>query len=32
MSLFRVNVVACNPKQESQVTPAIDVLVDTAWN
>ena len=29
MSLFRVNIVACNPKQESLVTPAIDVLVDT---
>ena len=29
MSLFRVNIVACNPKQESMVTPVIDVLVDT---
>jgi predicted aspartyl protease len=29
MSLFRVNVVACNPQQEDRGTPAIDVLVDT---
>ena len=29
MSLFRVNVVACNPQREDQVTPLIDVLVDT---
>jgi predicted aspartyl protease len=29
MSLFRVNVVACNPQHEDQITPAIDVLVDT---
>jgi predicted aspartyl protease len=29
MSLFRVNIIACNPKQEELVTPAIDVLVDT---
>jgi predicted aspartyl protease len=29
MSLFKVNVVACNPKQEESVTPAIEVLVDT---
>jgi len=29
MSLFRVNVVACNPQREDRVTPAIDALVDT---
>jgi predicted aspartyl protease len=29
MSLFRVNVVACNPQREDRVTPSIDVLVDT---
>jgi len=29
MRLFKVNVVACNPKQEESVTPAIEVLVDT---
>jgi predicted aspartyl protease len=29
MSLFRVNVVACNPQHEDRVTPSIDVLVDT---
>ena len=29
MSLFKVNVVACNPQREDQVTPAIEVLVDT---
>jgi predicted aspartyl protease len=29
MSMFRVNVVACNPQNEASVTPAIDVLVDT---
>jgi predicted aspartyl protease len=29
MSLFKVNVVACNPKREDQVTPPIEVLVDT---
>ena len=27
--MFRVNVVACNPQDESQVSPPIDVLVDT---
>jgi predicted aspartyl protease len=29
MSLFRVNVVARNPKDESQETPPLDALVDT---
>ena len=29
MSLFKVNVVACNPQQESLVTPSLEVLVDT---
>ena len=29
MSLFRVNVVACNPQREDRVTRLIDVLVDT---
>jgi predicted aspartyl protease len=29
MSLFRVNVVACNPQGEDRLTPPIDVLVDT---
>ncbi len=29
MSLFRVNVVARNPKDESRETPAIEALVDT---
>jgi predicted aspartyl protease len=29
MSLFRVNIVACNPQREDRVTPPIDVLVDT---
>lgn len=29
MSLFRVNVVARNPKDESQETPPIEALVDT---
>ena len=29
MSLYKVNVVACNPKREELVTPAIEVLVDT---
>jgi predicted aspartyl protease len=29
MSLFKVNIVACNPKREEPVTPAIEVLVDT---
>jgi predicted aspartyl protease len=30
MSLFRVNVVARNPKDESRETPPIEALVDTA--
>ena len=29
MSLFKVNVIACNPQREDSVTPAIEVLVDT---
>jgi predicted aspartyl protease len=29
VSLYRVNVVACNPQSEDRVTPPIDVLVDT---
>lgn len=29
MSLFRVNVVARNPKDESRETPAIEAMVDT---
>lgn len=29
MSPFKVNIVACNPKREESVTPAIEVLVDT---
>jgi predicted aspartyl protease len=29
MSLFKVNIVACNPKREESVTPGIEVLVDT---
>jgi len=29
MSLFRINVVARNPKDESQETPPIEALVDT---
>lgn len=29
MSLFRINVVAKNPRDEAQRTPPIDVLVDT---
>jgi predicted aspartyl protease len=28
MSVFRVNLVACNPQREDQITPAIDVLVE----
>ena len=27
--MFKVNVVACNPKREESVTPAIEALVDT---
>src|SRR6266480_3727171 len=30
MSLFKVNVVACNPQREDRVTSAIEVLVDTS--
>jgi predicted aspartyl protease len=29
MSLFKVNVVACNPQREDRVSPPIEVLVDT---
>lgn len=29
MSLFKVNVVAVNPKDDKQATPAVEVLVDT---
>jgi predicted aspartyl protease len=29
MSLFRVNIIACNPQDEATLTPPIDVLVDT---
>ena len=29
MSIFKVHVVACNPKDEERVTPPIDALVDT---
>ncbi|MFB3891518.1 MAG: aspartyl protease family protein [Phycisphaerae bacterium] len=29
MSIFRVNVVACNPQREERVTPPMEVLVDT---
>ena len=29
MSMFRVNVVACNPQREESLTPAVEVLVDT---
>src|SRR5437773_2458879 len=29
MSMFRVNVVACNPQHEELVTPPLQVLVDT---
>ena len=29
MSLFRVNVVARNPKDETRLTPAIEAMVDT---
>ena len=29
MSVFKVNVVACNPQQEDRTTPPIEVLVDT---
>jgi predicted aspartyl protease len=29
MSMFRVNVVAVNPKDDRKVTPPVDVLVDT---
>lgn len=29
MSMFKVSVVAKNPKQESSVTPALEALVDT---
>jgi predicted aspartyl protease len=29
MSIFRVNLVAINPKEENRRTPPIDVLVDT---
>ena len=29
MSMFKVNVVACNPKQEELTTPPVEALVDT---
>jgi predicted aspartyl protease len=29
VSVFKVNIVACNPKREEQVPPAIEALVDT---
>ena len=29
MSVFKVNVIACNPQREDRVTPPIEVLVDT---
>lgn len=29
MSMFRVNVVAVNPKQDDQMTPPLEALVDT---
>jgi predicted aspartyl protease len=29
MSMFRVNIVACNPKREDRLAPPIEVLVDT---
>ncbi len=29
MSMFKVNVVACNPQREESLTPAVEVLVDT---
>ena len=29
MSVFRVNVIATNPKREELKTPALEVLVDT---
>ena len=29
MSVFKVNVVACNPQREDRTTPPIEVLVDT---
>ncbi len=29
MSIFKVNVIACNPQREASTTPAIEVLVDT---
>ena len=29
MSIFKVNIVAANPKSEDQVTPAVEVMVDT---
>jgi predicted aspartyl protease len=29
MSIFKVNVIACNPQREDRVTPPIEVLVDT---
>lgn len=29
VSIFKVNVVACNPKREEQVTPPLEALVDT---
>ena len=30
MSVFKVNLVACNPQREDQITPSIEVLVDTS--
>ena len=29
MSVFKVNIVACNPKREEQATPPLEALVDT---
>jgi predicted aspartyl protease len=31
MHMFKVNVIACNPRDETRVTPAIEALVDTGW-
>ena len=29
VSIFKVNIVACNPKREEQTTPPLEALVDT---
>lgn len=29
MSMFKISIVACNPKREELVSPAVEALVDT---